>query len=54
MHDPYLYADVPVLKNKLGIRMRTALVAYNAFFSDGSDFSKKEYLEKIVLDAMTR
>ena len=34
--------------------MRTALVAYNAFFSDGSDFSKKEYLEKIVLDAMTR
>lgn len=31
--------------------MRTALVAYNAYFSDGSDFSKKEYLEKIVQDA---
>ena len=24
--------------------VRTVLVAYNAFFSDGSDFSKKEYL----------
>ncbi len=32
--------------------MRTALVAYNAYFADGSDFSKKEYLEKIVYDAM--
>ncbi|MEE1314510.1 MAG: Fic family protein [Faecalimonas sp.] len=32
--------------------MRTALVAYNAYFSDGSDFSKKEYLEKIVYDAL--
>ncbi|MBO5283184.1 MAG: Fic family protein [Lachnospiraceae bacterium] len=31
--------------------MRTALVAYNAYFADGQDFSKKEYLEKIVYDA---
>ncbi len=35
MSDPYLYEDV----------------AYNAFFSDGNDFSKKEYLQKIVYDA---
>ena len=33
--------------------VRTALVAYNAFFSDGSDFSKKEYLYKIVYDALS-
>ena len=32
--------------------VRTALVAYNAYFTDGSDFSKKEYLERIVYDAM--
>lgn len=32
--------------------VRTALVAYNAYFSDGSDFSKKEYLERIVYDAI--
>lgn len=32
--------------------LRTALVAYNAYFTDGSDFSKKEYLEKIVYDAL--
>lgn len=32
--------------------VRTALVAYNAFFSDGTDFSKKEYLRKIVYDAL--
>lgn len=32
--------------------IRTALVAYNAYFADGSDFSKKEYLERIVYDAM--
>ena len=31
--------------------VRTALVAYNAFFSDGKDFSKREYLERIVKDA---
>lgn len=31
--------------------VRTALVAYNAFFSDGSNFSKKEYLERIVADS---
>ena len=30
--------------------VRTALVAYNAYFSDGSNFSKKEYLERIVKD----
>jgi len=34
--------------------VRTALVAYNAYFSDGSDFSKKEYLERIVLDSLQR
>jgi cell filamentation protein len=32
--------------------VRTALVAYNAYFSDGTDFSRKEYLEKIVYDAL--
>ena len=32
--------------------VRTALVAYNAYFADGSDFSKKEYLERIVYDAL--
>lgn len=34
--------------------VRTALVAYNAYFSDGSNFSKKEYLEKIVYDALIK
>ena len=34
------------------IYVRTALVAYNAYFSDGTDFSKKEYLQKIVCDAL--
>lgn len=33
--------------------VRTALVAYNAYFADGSNFSKKEYLEKIVKDAFS-
>lgn len=33
--------------------VRTALVAYNAFFADGSDFSKKEYLQRIVFDSFT-
>ncbi|MBE5909376.1 MAG: Fic family protein [Lachnospiraceae bacterium] len=33
--------------------VRTALVAYNAYFADGNDFSKKEYLERIVLDALS-
>lgn len=33
--------------------VRTALVAYNAYFADGSDFSKKEYLQEIVYDAMS-
>jgi cell filamentation protein len=32
--------------------VRTALVAYNAYFADGSNFSKKEYLEKIIYDAL--
>ena len=32
--------------------VRTALVAYNAYFADGNDFSKKEYLERIVYDAL--
>lgn len=31
--------------------VRTALVAYNAFFFDGKDFRKKEYLERIVFDS---
>ena len=31
--------------------VRTALVAYNAFFADGNDFSKKEYLKRIVFDS---
>lgn len=34
------------------IYVRTALVVYNAYFSDGTDFSKKEYLQKIVYDAL--
>ena len=34
------------------IYVRIALVAYNAYFSDGSNFSKKEYLENIVYDAV--
>lgn len=38
---------------KNSIYVRTALVAYNAFFSDGTDFSKKEYLERIVYDALS-
>lgn len=32
--------------------VRTALVAYNAVFEDMGDLSKKDYLEKIVLDAL--
>ena len=32
--------------------VRTALVAYNAYFSDGNNYSKKEYLEKIVFDSL--
>jgi len=34
--------------------VRTALVAYNAYFSDGSNFAKKEYLERIVYDALEK
>ena len=40
------------LFEKNSVYVRTALVAYNAFFSDGTDFSKKEYLQKIVYDAL--
>ncbi len=32
--------------------VRTALVAYNAYFEDGSNFQKKEYLQNIVKDAL--
>ena len=32
--------------------VRTALVAYNAYFADGSNFQKKEYLQNIVRDAL--
>ena len=32
--------------------VRTALVAYNAFFANGDDYSKKEYLYKIVRDSI--
>lgn len=32
--------------------VRTSLVAYNAVFSDLGDLSKKEYLQKIVFDAI--
>lgn len=32
--------------------VRTALVAYNAYFRDGSNFQKKNYLEDIVYDAL--
>ena len=32
--------------------VRTALVAYNAVFDDLGDLSKKEYLERIVFDAI--
>lgn len=32
--------------------VRTALVAYNAYFYDGSNFQKKEYLYNIVEDAL--
>ena len=34
--------------------VRTALVAYNAYFADGSDFSKHEYLEKIITNALNQ
>ncbi len=33
--------------------VRTAMVAYNAVFSDMGDLSKPEYLERIVEDALT-
>ncbi len=32
--------------------VRTALVAYNAYFNDGSNFAKREYLERLVFDAV--
>ena len=54
------YADAIGLKIKRKLfeknsrYVRTALVAYNAYFGDGSNFSKKEYLEKIVYDAISK
>lgn len=53
------YADAVGLKinrelfEKNSRYVRMALVAYNAYFADGSNFSKREYLEKIVYDAMS-
>jgi len=32
--------------------VRTALVAYNAYFANGEDYSKKEYFERIVFDSI--
>nr|WP_295283391.1 hypothetical protein [uncultured Blautia sp.] len=55
MRDPYLYKDYDIdrkLFEDNAAYVRTALVAYNAFFSDGADFSKKEYLQRIVYDAL--
>lgn len=46
MRNPYLYDGETYV--------RTSLVAYNAYFADGSNFAKHEYLEKIVNDAFTR
>jgi len=31
-----------------------AFVAYNAYFADGNDFSKHEYLVKIIFNAFSR
>lgn len=48
------YADAIGLKinrelfEKNSRYVRTALVAYNAYFADGSNFSKKEYLENRI------
>ena len=33
--------------------VRTSLVAYNAFFNNGEDYSKTEYLEWIIEDALS-
>ena len=55
MRDPYLYKDYDIdrkLFEDNAAYVRTALVAYNAFFSDGADFSKKEYLQRMVYDAL--
>ncbi len=35
------------------VYVRTALVAYCADFKDGNNYSKKEYLERIVKDALS-
>lgn len=40
------------LFEKNAVYVRTSLVAYNAYFKDGNDFSKKQYLQKIVYDAL--
>lgn len=44
MKDIYLYEN--------SAYVRTALVAYNAYFNDGSNFQKKVYLQDIVNDAL--
>lgn len=41
------------LFEKNSVYVRTALVAYNAVFTDLGDLSKKEYLHGIVSDAMS-
>lgn len=52
--DDYGFSPDRRLFERNSAYLRTALVAYNAYFADGSDFSKHEYLEKIVLDALSR
>ena len=42
------------LLEKNAAYVRTALVAYNAVFTDAGDLSKPEYLERIILDALQR
>lgn len=52
------YADenITTIKRQLfeenSAYVRTSLVAYNAYFIDGSNFQKKEYLQNIVQDAL--
>lgn len=50
--DEYINKIDRNLLERNSIYVRTALVAYNSFFNDGTDFSKKDYLEKIIYDAM--
>ena len=49
------YASFPVnrkLFEENAVYLITALVAYNAYFADGTDFSKKEYLEEFIFDSL--